>query len=128
VFITGRNRRSILAAEQRYSQISISKFDRRRRQSWHDVNEYHSVPYYQYSRSIRLGSQEGIQCDMDNEHVTSTEQYLPFINEETVDENQLSQLEEYTAQETVHNQSILKNQVHISIMTQTESTFQFCFY
>jgi hypothetical protein len=68
VFIAGRNLRSILTTKQRYNQIPISTFDRHRRQSWHDVNEYHSVPYYQYTRPPRLGYQDGVQCDLDNEH------------------------------------------------------------
>ena len=56
VFTAGRNRRMILAAEQRLSTSLVTTFDRRRRQSWHDVNEYHSVPYYQYTRAVPIGS------------------------------------------------------------------------
>jgi len=120
VFTSGRNRRSILAAEQRYNQTTMSTLDRHRRHSWHDVNEYHSVPYYQYSRFVRCGYQDGVQCDLDNEHVISTQEYLPFVAEETADENQVKHLEKQKASETVHNQSILRDRVKISIMTQTE--------
>ena len=121
VFTAGRNRRSILAAEQRYGQSSMPSFDRRRRHSWHDVNEYHSVPYYQYTRSIRSGYQNDIQCDLDNEQETSQQEYLPHLLEEMAEEDQADELEEHTALESVHNQSIVQHHVQISIMTQTES-------
>ena len=120
VFTAGRNRRTILAAEQRYNQTSISTSDRRRRQSWHDVNEYHSVPYYQYSRSVRSGNQEAIQCDLDNEQVISTQVYLPFLIEEIVDETKIQQAKKETASETIQKESTLQNRVQISITTQTE--------
>jgi hypothetical protein len=60
---------------------------------------------------------------MDDGHVTSTEEFLSSITEETVDEKQISQLEKYNAKETIHNQSIPQNRVQISIMTQTEYDF-----
>ncbi|CAF2527000.1 unnamed protein product [Rotaria sp. Silwood2] len=120
VCTAGRNRRSILAAEQRYRQTSVSTFDRRRRHSWHDVNEYHSVPYYQYTRSVRSGNQEGVQCDLDNEHLISIQQFLPFIREEIVEEHKPTRIEEHYAEETVHTHRIPEHRVHVSIMTQTE--------
>ncbi len=120
VYTEGRNCRSILAAEQRYNQISFSTSNRDRRHSWHDVNEYHSVPYYQYTRAIKSEYQQAIQCDLDNEHVTSTQQFLSYPIEETVDENQVNKFEEHKAREIVHNQSILQDQVQISMITQTE--------
>jgi len=127
VYPTGRNHRSILTGEQRSNQIFVSKSNRRRRHSWHDVNEYHSVPYYQYTNSIRSrGYHQGVQCNMDDEYVTSKQKYLSFLIEETVDQNQFSQLEKSNARETVHNQSILKNRPRISIITQTE--YQFIFF
>lgn len=76
------------------------------------------MPYYQYTRAVRSGYQDGVQCDLDNEHVTSTQEYLPFLIEETTEETQQAQQE--SAQETVHNQSTLQNRVQISMMTQTE--------
>ena len=122
VFTAGRNRRSILAAEQRYGRSSMSSSsDRRRRHSWHDVNEYHSVPYYQYTRSIRSGYQNGIQCDLDNEYVTSIQEYLTHVVEESIDEDRVNQMEQHRALETVHKQSTAQDRVQISIMTQTES-------
>ncbi len=121
----GLSYRSILEAEQRHNQVPFSTYNRHRRHSWHDVNEYHSVSYYQYSRSVRSGCEKGIQCNMDDGHVTSTEEFLSSITEETVDEKQISQLEKYNAKETIHNQSIPQNRVQISIMTQTEYDFIF---
>jgi hypothetical protein len=120
VFTSGRNRHSIFSTELRYRQALIPKIDRRRRHSWHEINEYHSVPYYQYTRSVRSGNSKGVQCDLDNEHLISNEEILPFINEETVDEHQTTNMEQHNAAETVHNQPILYERVHVSIMTQTE--------
>ncbi|CAF1152410.1 unnamed protein product [Rotaria sordida] len=120
VFTAGRNHRSILGTEQRYRQTSVSTFDRRRRHSWYDVNEYHSVPYYQYTRSVRSGNQEGVQCDMDNEHLISIQHCLPFVKEETVDEHQSTRMEEHYAEETVHYHRIPEHRAHVSIITQTE--------
>lgn len=120
VFTAGRNRRSILAAEHRYGQTPMPSFDRRRRHSWHDVNEYHSVPYYQYTRAIRSGYQNDIQCDLDNEYETGQQEYLTHLEEE-VEEDEVDELEAQTAWESVHNQSNVHDQVQISIMTQTES-------
>jgi hypothetical protein len=65
---------------------------------------------------------------MDDEYVTSKQKYLSFLIEETVDQNQFSQLEKSNAREIVHNQSILKNRPRISIITQTEYQFIFCFF
>ncbi|CAF1197573.1 unnamed protein product [Rotaria magnacalcarata] len=120
VFTSGRNRHSIFSTELRYRQVIMPKIDRRRRHSWHEINEYHSVPYYQYTRSVRSGNSKGVQCDLDNEHLISSEEILPFINEEAVDEHQTTNLEQHNAAETVHNQPILYERVHVSIMTQTE--------
>jgi hypothetical protein len=126
VSIGGRNLRSILSSEQRYHRTSITTFDRRRRQSWHDINEYHSVPYHQYTRCVRLGDQQATQCNMDNEHLISEQNVLSFVYE-TVDENQFRDIEEHNAQEIIHNQSIPSNRVLVSIMTQTEYFLGFSF-
>lgn len=125
VSISSRNRHSLLLNEQRHRQIVTSKSDRRRRHSWHDINEYHSVPYYQYTRPIRLGNSEGVQCDLDNEHLISREETLPSINEETVDEHQTIRIERRTAAEIVHTQNVMQDRVQISIMTQTEYIFTY---
>ena len=125
VSISGRSYRSLLAGQQRYNQKLVSTFDRRRRHSWHDVNEYHSVPYYQYTCFIRSGSHKAVQCNLDDERSKGTQEFLSHISEETIDEHQLHYMEEHTARETVHNQSIPQNRVHISIMTQTEYELDF---
>ena len=57
---------------------------------------------------------------MDDEHLISIQQFLPFLKEEIVDEHYSIQLEEHTAQETIHKQSIPQDRVQVSIMTQTE--------
>ena len=80
VFTAGRNLRATLAAEQR------ANYHRRRRQSWHDLNEYHSVPYHQYTRSIRLGSHELIQCDLDQQPSTIDEPMLLDLDDQTIEE------------------------------------------
>ncbi|CAF4697537.1 unnamed protein product [Rotaria sp. Silwood1] len=120
VFTSGRNRRSILIAEQRYKPKSVSTFDRRRRHSWHEVNEYHSIPYYQYTRALRSGISESIQCNLDNEHLISIQQFLPHIREETVEEHRPTYIEKHYAEEIVHIHRMPEHRVHISIMTQTE--------
>jgi hypothetical protein len=129
VSTSGRSYRSILETEQQYKKLAITTFDRRRRHSWHDVNEYHSVPYYQYTRAVQSGSDKSIQCNMDDdERSISIQQFLPHIKEETVDEHHLMRMEKHTAHETVHNQSMPQNRVLISIMTQTEYEFPLLFY
>ena len=119
VFTAGRNRRSILAAEQRYNPSTLTTFDRRRRQSWHDVNEYHSVPYHQYTRSVRLGSQEASQCDMDNEYQISTQNNLSCLDESAEEELSPAR-DEHVAQELIHDHSAVEDRAQVSIMTQTE--------
>ncbi|CAF2831836.1 unnamed protein product [Rotaria sp. Silwood2] len=125
VFTSGRNLRTILSAQRRYNQTSITTTtaDRRRRQSWHDINEYHSVPYYQYTCAVRKGSQKFIQCNMDNEHLISTQEILSDVEEETVDENHMKGFKKETVQQTIHHSSMLQDRVHISIMTQTECRY-----
>jgi len=121
VFTAGRSRASILLAEQQHQyQTHTRRYDRRRRHSWHDVNEYHSVPYFQYTSSIRSGYTVNIQCDMDNEHLTSKQEFLPFIKEEIVFEEQLTNVEKHRAQEIIQDQSVLEDRSQISITTQTE--------
>jgi hypothetical protein len=69
VFTAGQRLRAILSAEQQAADAvaeQISQGDRRRRlQSWHELNEYHSVPYFQYTRTLQQGTSRMIQCDMD---------------------------------------------------------------
>ncbi len=122
VFTAGRNRRAIIAAQQRSNQTSLTttKFDRRRRQSWQDLNEYHSVPYYQYTRPVRLAFQEGTQCDIDNEYSVSRQEILPNIEEQVIHENNINDYTRENVQETVHHLSIPQERVHVSITTQTE--------
>lgn len=119
VFTTGRNRRSILEAEQKYNPSVVTTFDRRRRQSWHDVNEYHSVPYYQYTRAVRSGHQEAIQCNLDEDQLMATQDTLPSLDE-TIDEHIIDFITGGQAKESIHNQSILDDRSRVSIMTQTE--------
>jgi len=119
VFTTGRNRRSILEAEKRFNPTAVTTFNRRRRQSWHDVNEYHSVPYYQYTRAVRSGHQEYVQCDLDDEHLIGTQDTLASLDE-TLDEHLIEFITEHQAKESIHNQSLLHDRSQISIMTQTE--------
>ena len=116
----GRNLRAILANQQRFNQTALVTFNRRRRQSWHDVNEYHSVPYHQYTRCVRSGSQEYTQCDLDNEESISKERQLDLV-EETADEDILSIIPEpERADRKIHDDSVLNNYVQLSVTTQTE--------
>lgn len=118
VFTSGRNLRSILESEQRKKLTSATKSNRRRRQSWHDVNEYHSVPYYQYTRAVRSGYQEHIQCDLDLEYPTIKE--LESLNE-TIDETVDVSLNITTnVIPTVHIDLPLENHTLVSVTTQTE--------
>ncbi|CAF1318490.1 unnamed protein product, partial [Rotaria sp. Silwood1] len=113
------NLRSILAVQRRYNQTSITTtVDRRRRQSWQDFNEYHSVPYYQYTCAVRRGFHKNIQCNMNNEHLISKQEILSDVEEEIVDENQMKGCRKETVQETIHHSLISQDRVHISIMTQ----------
>ena len=80
VFTAGRNLRATREAEQRVN------YHRTRHQSWHDLNEYHSVPYHQYTRSSRLGSQEQIQCDLDYTTLIWNDQVRLDLDEQTIEE------------------------------------------
>ncbi len=122
VFTAGRNRRTIIEAQQRYNEASLTttKFDRRRRQSWQDLNEYHSVAYYQYTRPVRLAFHEGTQCDIDNEYSVSRQEILPNIEEQVINKNNMNAYTRENVHETVHHLSIPQERVHISITTQTE--------
>ncbi|CAF1166687.1 unnamed protein product [Rotaria sordida] len=122
VSTSGRNLHAIISTQRRYNQTTTTTLDRRRRHSWHDVNEYHSVPYYQYTRAIRIGYQRGIQCDIDNEQLISKQEILSEV-EETVDENLIKDFKKEIVQEKIHHPSIPQNHIHISITTQTESQF-----
>ncbi|CAF4949494.1 unnamed protein product [Rotaria sp. Silwood1] len=124
VFTSGRNLRSILATQRHYNQTLITTtVDRRRRQSWQDVNEYHSVSYYQYTCAVRRGFHKNIQCNIDNEHLISKQEILSDVEEEIVDENQMKSFRKEKVQETIHHSLIPQDRVHISIMTQTENRF-----
>jgi hypothetical protein len=57
---------------------------------------------------------------MDDEHLISIQQFLPFLKEEIVDEHYSIHLEKHTAQESIHKQSIPQDRVQVSMMTQTE--------
>jgi hypothetical protein len=119
VFTSGRNLRTILAAQQRFNQTSIpTASDRRRRQSWHEINEYYSVPYFQYTNSVQTGVQELIQCDIDNEQLISKSEILSGVKEERVDEDKIKDY----VQQTMHHLTVPKDrvQIQISITTQTE--------
>ena len=119
VLTAGRNYRSILEAEQRYTRTAVTTFDRRRRQSWHDVNEYHSVPYYQYTRAMREGQDKGVQCNLDDELSISKDITLGSLDE-TLEEHRIEFIAEDRARESIHNQSVLIDRPLISITTQTE--------
>lgn len=128
VFTTGRNCQSILTTQQRSRKDSITTLDRRRRHSWHGINEYHSVPYYQYTRCVQFGNDVDIQCDLDNEYLISTQEFLPLIREETVDEHPSTNIRELNAQITIHTQPIVQDRVQVSMMTQTEYELIFLFF
>jgi hypothetical protein len=117
VLIEGRNLRSILSGQQQFKKQTS---DRRRRQSWHDVNEYHSVPYYQYTHSVQSGHEQSVQCNIDYETLESQQETLSDLEEETIDEDEMKDLKEEKLKEIIHNISIPQDRVHISITTQTE--------
>lgn len=124
VLTSGRNLRTILAAYQRYNQTSGSTTsERRRRHSWHDVNEYHSVPYYQYSNTMKNGYQQGIQCDLDNEQMTGKHEILSDVEEEAFDDENINDFRRENLREIVHHHSTPRDTVSVSITTQTESLF-----
>jgi len=123
VFTSGRNLRTISAAQQRYNQTTTTTTtasDRRRRHSWHELNEYHSVPYFQYTNSIQTGFQKSIQCNIDNEQLMSKPEILSGVEEEIVDEDKIKNLKKDYVQQTIHHLTIPKDRVQISITTQTE--------
>ncbi|CAF0776245.1 unnamed protein product [Adineta steineri] len=127
VYTAGRNLRTIITAQKRHDETSSTttkKFDRHRRQSWHELNEYHSVSYYQYTRPVRAEFQASIQCDLDNEYFTSKQEILHNTNEQIIHENDINDFHYENARETVHNISIPQERAQISITTQTESPFK----
>lgn len=122
VFSSGRNLRSIALAQQRYDEKEgkVTTSNRRRRQSWHDINEYHSVPYHQYTTTVHQGFEKDIQCEIDNEQSKSKSEILHYVEEEIMDENRIKSLKAEYLQETIHQLIAPKDRVQISIMTQTE--------
>ena len=86
VSLGNQSLRSKSSNEHRFDLKVASKVDRHRRHSWHNVNEYRSVPYHQYSRSVQPGCDQTIQCDLDQEYSLSNEHALSRL-EETEDEN-----------------------------------------
>ncbi|CAF0758952.1 unnamed protein product [Adineta steineri] len=121
VYVAGHSLRSIIAAQnQQLNRTVVTRYDRRRRHSWHDVNEYHSVPYFQYTSSIHCGSSIAIQCNEQSEHFMSTQEYLPFIEEETADEHYLMKTEKHNAQEIIHHYELPQYRAQINITTETE--------
>ena len=120
VFRAGQSLLSVLANQYRQFDHSVAtRYDRRRRHSWHDVNEYHSIPYFQYTSSIKPGPPKLVQCDIDNEQLKSQVQYLPFITEEMTEEHYLTHTEEHNAYETIHDLDLPRDRVQISMTTKT---------
>ncbi|CAF0907645.1 unnamed protein product [Didymodactylos carnosus] len=74
VQIAGRSQRNLGLNE---STVRMTTYDRRRRQSWHDINEYRSIPYYQYTRPAKNCPQTGVQCNMDSEKPLSIVEEIP---------------------------------------------------
>ncbi|UJR29993.1 hypothetical protein I4U23_017540 [Adineta vaga] len=126
VFLGGRTLLSLLSSSQYqvFNHTILTRYDRRRRHSWHDVNEYHSIPYFQYTSSINRGSLKFIQCDLDNEQYTGQVQSLPFIQEETADEHSTMEFEEHNAREMIHNHEVPQDRVQISMKTQTDNSMK----
>ena len=121
VFSAGRNLRSIKAAEERYGQKSSQhSSDRRRRHSWHDVNEYHSVPYHQYTSFNHRSFAGGIQCDIDNQHLISQTEILPDVEEEITENDTMTDWKKENLSETIEYLIQTKNRVQVSVPTQTE--------
>jgi hypothetical protein len=117
----GRNLRAIIAAHQQYNQTSITTAsNRRRRQSWHDVNEYHSVPYYQYTYPNHTGFQRSIQCDMDNEQLRSKLEALSDVEEEIVNENKIKNVKQEYVKQTTHHLTVPQDRAKVLITTHTE--------
>ena len=120
VFTAGRHLRSILSMDKKANEHFREQTERRRcrRQSWIDLNEYHSVPYYQYSRSLRLGSQQSIQCNLDQH------QSLSQMNEEEeehfIEENSFHYPQSDHVKEVIHYTFIPEERIQVSMMTQTE--------
>lgn len=122
VFSAGRNLRSIKAAEERYGlKSSQHSSDRRRRHSWHDVNEYHSVPYYQYTSFNHRSFEGGIQCDIDNQRLMSQTEILHEVEEEEITEDEnIKDWKKENLTETIEYSIELRNRVQVSVPTQTE--------
>ena len=121
VFSAGRNLRSILSAEERFGQKSFNRpSDRRRRHSWHDVNEYHSVPYYQYTSFNHRSFGGGIQCDIDNQELLSQTEVLSDVEEETIEEEKIKNVKRENLREVIHHSHQPNDRAQVSITTQTE--------
>lgn len=125
VFTAGRHNRMLLAAKQTSSQPLLavpnaSAAARHRRHSWQDLNEYYSVPYYQYTRPVRAEFQEGTQCDMDNEVYVGKQETLSHVDEHVVTVLEMDEWKRDSARGTVHRSSDPMERAQISITTQTE--------
>ena len=125
VFTAGRHRRMLVATQQRSDQSLLTvpattAAARHRRQSWHDLNEYYSVPYHQYTRPVRAEFQEGTQCDLDNEYHIGRQETLPNLNEKASSIEEIDHFKHETARGKVHRSSDPQERAHISITTQTE--------
>ncbi|CAF0987094.1 unnamed protein product [Adineta ricciae] len=127
VCLTGQNLRMVRSFQQKkhneQSLLTTNIVDRKRRHSWHDLNEYHSVPYYQYTRPVRAEFQEGTQCDLDNEYFIGQQEVLIDVEEHVTKANQIQKFRRDNARETIHYSSIPEEHAHISITTQTEVLF-----
>lgn len=120
VFTAGESLRSILSAERNAQDQYLRQRNRRRRQSWHDLNEYHSVAYYQYTKPVRTGFDQSIQCHFHQPLMKSEEHFLNEIEEEHSLIKDFSLEKKDHSTETIHHIEPFDERVHISIMTQTE--------
>ena len=130
VFTAGRHLRSILSSERQINEIYEKERQngvrrRLRQQSWFDINEYQSVPYYQYTNILHLGIEQSIQCDLDQSIHFSQEKSLSSYEEEQTEEIPYHidfphSTKKDQVQTRIHPDSPPKERVQISMMTQTE--------
>ena len=115
VFTAGRHLRSIVSAERQANERVSS---RHRRQSWHDLPEYHSVPYHQYTRAVHSGSEISVQCDLDRSYSTGNQEMLLEMEEEEEMIEGLPSKERLRS--SIEPSLPITGRVRVSTMTQTD--------
>lgn len=115
VFTAGRHLRSIVSAER---QANDRVSSRHRRQSWHDLPEYHSVPYHQYTRAMHSGTEISVQCDLDRPYSSGQQETLLEMEEEVIEGDRMPLKERLRS--SIEPSLPITGRVRVSTMTQTD--------